>query len=125
MRVDTTPGLIPDFVPSDQISICQEKKGKDGDPLPLCRKRAGLKSEAQTKFNLPWAVDLRGHTERRTPEGTPLVQILEIHVGVVEPWMIENVAERGMNLALNRAPTRSPSLTQTNLYELDIRFIRI
>ncbi len=39
--------------------------------------------------------------------------------------MIENVAERGMNLALNRAPTRSPSLTQTNLYELDIRFIRI
>ena len=58
---------------------------EDGDRLPLYWKRAGLKSEAQTKFNLPWAVDLRGHTERRTAEGTPLVRILEIHVGVVEP----------------------------------------
>jgi len=63
----------------------KKKKGKDGDRLPLYWKRAGLKSEAQTKFNLPWAVDLRGHTERRTAEGTPLVRILEIHVGVVEP----------------------------------------
>jgi len=94
LREDTTPGLIPDFVPSDQISICHQKKGKDGDRLPLSWKRAGLESEAQTKFNLPRAVDLRGHTERRTAKRAPVAGILEIHVGVVEPRMIENVAER-------------------------------